>query len=273
MNLIAILLGKHRTGDVDEPAARLDQAPLLAPARRAAQHSRTASCLSVSRHLASGLRRQLPEPEQGASTSTQSILPASCSSLRAFIGADDLDIARSRPLQAFEDRPQPVLVGIVGVDLALVRHHRGKRQRLAAGARTDVGDLLAGFGARHQCSDLRTRVLNFEPALSVRGLGFDVRRCGHRGGADAIRTHQGDNGPAVAPIFRERRQHFRAVRFQEIDAKVDGCASSQGGALLGGAIAERTGERGRQPFGKVARDMDRRLIADSVCKRRLFAAR
>ena len=67
-----------------------------------------------------------------------------------------------------------MLVAVMSVNLALVPHHCGKRQGLAAGAGTDVGDLFAGFGARYQACDLRACILNLEPAFAVGGFGLDI---------------------------------------------------------------------------------------------------
>src|SRR6202007_1944090 len=79
------------------------------------------------RHLASGLRRQVPVPEQGASISTRSALAlmsasGSASALRA-------------------------------------------RQRLAAGAGAEIDHLLTGLRRRKQCRELRALVLHLDRAL------------------------------------------------------------------------------------------------------------
>ena len=92
-------LVEQRADDVDQPPAGphqcrgdIEQAPCSAVSRS------SAAC--VSRQRASGLRRQVPVPEQGASTSTASACPArsaSASASRPGIEQPRLDDRRARP--------------------------------------------------------------------------------------------------------------------------------------------------------------------------------
>ena len=53
-------------------------------------------------------------------------------------------------------------VGVGGVDLALVSHRGGERQRLAARAGAEVEDLHAGLGFRDERGELRAFVLQLD---------------------------------------------------------------------------------------------------------------
>ena len=87
------------------------------------------------RHLASGLRRQVPVPVHGASISTRSARPSrSAQHVGLAARRAHLDIARAGTRDALVDRRQLALVDIGGVDLAAILHRRRQRQRLAAGA-------------------------------------------------------------------------------------------------------------------------------------------
>ena len=84
-----------------------------------------------------------------------------------------LHIAHARALEPGMDRRQPPLVGIGGVDLALVLHRGGERQRLAAGAGAEIDHLLAGLCAGQQRGKLRAFVLDFDQAFDEGRLGMD----------------------------------------------------------------------------------------------------
>ena len=83
------------------------------------------------------------------------------------------------------DRREAPLVAIGRVDLAVVLHRRGERQRLAAGAGAKIDHLLAGLGAGKKRSELRAFVLDFDAALEERRLGMDRRAFGIRRETDA----------------------------------------------------------------------------------------
>src|ERR1041385_1883795 len=96
------------------------------------------------RHLASGLRRQVPVPVQGASISTRS-----AEALMSANGSASPFGARISALWT----------------PALALHHGRQRQRLAARPRTEIDHLLAGFcGGEHGCQ-LRALVLDFDGAF------------------------------------------------------------------------------------------------------------
>ena len=70
-----VLLGEHAAGRVDEAAAGLHERRGRGEDRGLLRAS-SATDASWWRHLRSGLRRSVPNPVHGASTSTRSILPA-----------------------------------------------------------------------------------------------------------------------------------------------------------------------------------------------------
>ena len=80
LDLLAILLRQQRARHVDEPPARLHIAGRVGEDASAAPPCRSSTARSVSRHFASGRRRQVPLPVQGASTRTASMRPARSSS-------------------------------------------------------------------------------------------------------------------------------------------------------------------------------------------------
>ena len=69
---LLVLAGEQRAGGVDQQPAGLHPARRRRRGSRPAAAGSAASSAGVSRHLPSGLRRQAPVPEQGASASTRS---------------------------------------------------------------------------------------------------------------------------------------------------------------------------------------------------------
>ncbi len=99
-DLVAVLLRQHRAGGVDEAAAGLRQRAPPHRAWRAARSWRWARLAGLSRHLASGRRRQAPLPVQGASTNTRSNRgPSAVSAARVARGKAPGHCAR-RPASA-----------------------------------------------------------------------------------------------------------------------------------------------------------------------------
>ena len=162
------------------------------------------------RHLASGLRRQVPVPVHGASISTRSARPArSASSFAYAVRRADLDVARAGAREALVDRHQPALVDVGRVDLAAILHRRGQRQRLAAGAGAKIDDLLAGLGAGEERGELRALVLDFDAALEKGRLGMDRRAFGIGREPDA--KPDGRPSRRLDVEMRELRQHLLAL--------------------------------------------------------------
>ena len=60
----------------------------------------------------------------------------------------DLDVAGARAGEAVVDRREAARVAVGGVDLAVVLHQGGERQRLAAAAGAEIDDLLARLARR-----------------------------------------------------------------------------------------------------------------------------
>ena len=220
--------------------------------------SRCGRLAGLSRHLASGRRRQAPVPVQGASTNTMSKRAPRACQRRRVAGLQHLRVAHAGPLQPLQDRSQPQGVSVVGIDLAGVAHGRGKGQRLAAGACTDIEHLLARARARHQRGDLRALVLHLVPAAPVPDLGLHVglsARPVRRRQPHADRRQRRRDGSEA----RQRLQHLLAIGLQRVDAQVDRGATGQRRAFLGGRLAEGAGEGRLQPVGIVAAHRRRRI--------------
>ena len=204
------------------------------------------------RHFASGLRRQAPEPLHGASTSTRSQRPARSASTSAPPrGARTWTLRAPERVQPLEDRRQAPAVGVGGVDLALVGHHRRQRQRLAAGAGAEVERLHARLGAAEQRRQLRAFVLHLDQALRVGRLGGE-RRAAAVGRDRRCAARSATAASATGAEMGERRQRRVAVALQRVDAQVDRRALASALPSSTACVAEALGERRRQPFGKVA---------------------
>ena len=76
LHLRLVLLGEQRAGSVDQTTAAANQPRGLVQDRRLLDHAAPPGRAPISRSRASGLRRQVPMPVQGASTSTRSKPPA-----------------------------------------------------------------------------------------------------------------------------------------------------------------------------------------------------
>src|ERR1700730_16186058 len=142
----------------------------------ACSSSRCSSAPGRTRHLASGLRRHVPIPVQGASMSTRSArFSTSVSKFSPPTRLSDLHVVTPRALEALVDRGKPSLVRIRCVELSAIFHHGGERKRLTAGAGAQIDHLLAGLGAGEQRGKLRTLVLHLHRALDEGRLAM------HRG--------------------------------------------------------------------------------------------
>ena len=189
-------------------------------------------------------------PVQGASISTRSMRPSrSASSSPTDLRRAHLHVARAGALEPLVDRREPALVVVGGVDLALVLHHGGQRQRLAAAAGAEIDHLLAGLGAGQQRRELRALVLDFDQALEKGGLGVDRRALGVGAELDA----QAVAATSASARARDRRALGRLVArgLQRVDAQIERRAGGERRALLGALVAEAR-----------ARDTDR-AIPDS----------
>ena len=166
-------------------------------------------------------------------------------------GLEHLGIARTRPLEALEDRPQANRIVVVGVDLAGVAHGGGEGQRLAAGACTNIEHLLARPGGGHQRGDLRALVLHLVPAPPMPDLGLDVglpSRSVRRRQPDTDRRQRRRLGGEA----RQRFQHLVAVGLEGVHAQVDRGSAGQRRALLGRSRAEGARQGRLQPVREIA---------------------
>ena len=201
-------------------------------------------------------------PVQGASTSTQSILP-SRSGDRIGPGARraDLDVAHARAGQALVDRREAARVGVGGVDLAVVVHLRRERQRLAAAAGAEVDDLLARLGAGEERRELRALVLDLDPALEEFRLRLHGRAAPVLAGRDA--QAEGRERRLDGAEMRQRIVRLLAAGdLQRVDPQVERRAGGQRLHLGHEIVAEETpratarsspGNRPRRGPGRRAR--------------------
>ena len=190
------------------------------------------------------MRTRSQRPSRSASTSS---LPAR---------RPHLDVAGARAGEPREDRREPVSVRVGGVDLALVFHRRGERERLAAGPGAEVEDLHARLGFGQQRRELRALVLHFDQAFDIGRVGGERRRApvGAHGDAQADRGEWRRLGREIG----KRGERLVARGFQEVDAQIDRRPLRQRPALVRGLVAEARLELRREPLGKIPRDMGRR---------------
>ena len=134
---------------------------------------------------ASGLRRQVPMAEQGASTRTPSKLrglPATClpSPSQALVVTLRKGLRRARRTASLS-RPSWTSVATT---TPLAPHQGGEVERLAAGPGAGVPPALAGVGVADQGDGLRGEVLDLQVAPRERGqvvdvgVGVELRRAG-----------------------------------------------------------------------------------------------
>ena len=121
----------------------------------------------VSRHLASGLRRQVPMPVQGASTSTRSIAPLvplhpGIALARQRAGARHC--GRRRAAAAWPTRLEPAGQHVAGDDVALVLHGGGSARVLPPAPAQKSQTRMPGPRVGEQRNELRALVLHLDQA-------------------------------------------------------------------------------------------------------------
>ena len=144
-------------------------------------------------------------------------------------------------------------VGVGGVDLALVIHRRGERQRLAARARAKVEDLHAGLGFGEERGELRALVLQLDEALDIGRVGGERRRAAVRAHGDA-QAH-GRERRRLGLEMGERAERLVAIGLETIHAQIDRRALGERPALLRRGRAEARLQLRREPFGEIAHHM------------------
>ena len=144
------------------------------------------------------------------------------------------------------------------VQLPLVVHQRGDRQRLAAAASAKVQRLLARLRAAGKAGELRALVLNFDITLHVGGLGIH-----RRAAAVGLQRNAHADGRQRAGFWLQVLQLFHrpgAVALVDIDAQVERRAGGQRRALIGGIGPESSREMGGEPFRIIAAHMVGRAL-------------
>ena len=150
-------------------------------------------CRAGTRHLASGLRRQVPTPVQGASTRTRSASPSRPARGRPLVVAacEFLDIARAGALDPRVDRREATLI-VVGRDDARLD---SPRKRPAP----------ASFRPRPRRDRSRSRRLHSgKQRDELGGLVLDSDEAGEKSG---LQLHRGS-----ATVIAMRRGEARAAR-------------------------------------------------------------
>lgn len=136
------------------------------------------------------------------------------------IGSMDLNVARAGPLEPLEDRCKPLLVIVIGVDLALIVHAGGERERFASCPGTQIEHLLARLGKDKIGDDLAALVLHLEPALLKGRFGGHIRqaaRAFRRLDADALAGNRRRLGTGLFQRFK----NLGAVSLERVDAQIE----------------------------------------------------
>ena len=122
------------------------------------------------RHLASGLRRHVPVPVQGASTSTRSKLlgMAPHPFVARALERPALDDAGAGAAQPLGRALEPMRGDVAGDEMPAIAHGRGERQGLAAGAGAEIDDAHARPRIDQQRRELRALVLHLDLAAFER---------------------------------------------------------------------------------------------------------
>ena len=222
LDLIDVFFRQHRARDVNQPPARLHGLDSL---------SQNLALFFLTLRQIRGLQTPLgigaPPPcaRAGAGRIDQHDIKARTEFVERgyFPGAQNLNIAHARPLDAQENGFQARAVIIVSVNLAGVLHHRRHGQRLAAAACTQIKHLRAWPSARQRRRDLAAFVLNFTPASLIGGLSLQIgnalitRGCRN---ADGVRRHL----KFYRAVADQRLHDFFARGFECVDAQISGRA-------------------------------------------------
>ena len=118
--------------------------------------------------------------------------------------------------QARLERIEPVRRGVEGVKPTAVAHGRANRQRLAAGASTEIDHHLAALGVQQQGQQLRAFVLHLHLAL------HKGRPLGQRGLALQANAERGIGGRLPhQPHLLQIGQHRIAFFLEGVDAQIE----------------------------------------------------
>ena len=162
-------------------------------------------------------------------------------------------------------------VGVGGVDLPLVPHRGGERQRLAARARAKVEDLHAGLGFGEERGKLRALVLQLDEALDVSRIGRERRRAAVRAHGDA-HAH-GRERRRLGLEMGERAERLVAIGLEKVHPQIDRRPLSERPALLRSGRAEARLELRREPFGEISNNVRGRVCKVGGLEPRVFAFR
>ena len=151
------------------------------------------------------------------------------------------------------DRGKPAWIVIAGDEAAGIAHLGRETQGLAAAARAEVDDGLAGSRAAEQARKLRSLVLDLVPAVDEFGLHV-------QGGAAPVLAE--GNPQAVRRMRRGNRRQMseaglrvRPAALQGVHADIEGRAPGQSPQFVTGCLTERGFQRRQHPFGHVSDDV------------------
>ena len=156
-----------------------------------------------------------------------------------------------------EPRPQPGQAGLIGVEgqhLTLVAHPRGQRQRLAAGACTEIDDPLATPGRAAFGNGLATGILQLEPAVLEKRQPGKCRAARHTQRRRRLRDGLGGHA-RLGQLLLQRR----GLALEQVAANLDGSRQQQGGCQGLGLLAMGGGKPLPQPV-RQAEAHGRRLL-------------
>src|SRR5579884_2397801 len=201
---------------------------------------RMESAPGLIRHLASGLRRHVPVPVQGASTKTRSQRPSRSAKPAPPKRGGCTCTLRTPARFSLGAAHKPCAVAVGCVNLPLILHQRRKREALTASARAKIEHLLACLRKREKRGKLRGFLLDFDKAFDVSGLGRKLRRAAvqrerePQANGRKRRWAWAKMGKAGACLV--------ARSLERIDPQIDGCAERKRLHLGDEALAEDCGE-------------------------------
>ena len=233
------------------------------PASPRARRRRTAGC----RHLRSGLRRSVPKPVHGASTSTRSILPARRFTLvsRSLASTCGCTFDSPERVEPRREVGEPLSRDVERVEASLRAHQRAEQQRLAAGAGAEIDDHVAAPRRDEVADELAAFVLHFEAAVGEPRM-LRERRRGRRRECPAASTA---SASAAKPSAASAASAASRVAFSGLTRRSNGAGASHARAS---AMRVRRRRRRRPAAPTASREgRARRPAAAASCSRDLNA--
>ena len=143
-----------------------------------------------------------------------------------LVGGNDLRIADAGTLQPLIDRLEALAVAVMGMDLPAIVHGSRHGQCLTATAGAEIHDLHLGLRSDQQGRNLRSRILDLEPAALKAGFGLDIGCpliAARRGKPDRQRRQRTGNGGELG----QRLEALVPRRLERIGPEIDRRALGQ----------------------------------------------